>query len=604
MGYNEVKRDIEAVRKEIAQAKRRLHKNKEEQQAVRNSLLATENSYQDKLRNQKRETFERFIQEKTQDTEEKIVELSNELENEKATYEEQKQHLDNANLSDFYTNEDEILADIKTAIDVLQRRVEKSLSPRFRSELETHLDSGNIDISPENLESLVTYFNKQSTYISKLNKENKVDSVITAVNGFCVEAPFNISEEKKTQNLQFGGLLLVAAVIFIFAAKVLFPFYFIFLAFLAFYNVTKNYKIFSAIIAQKAVKDNVDKIDEQLRKQAEEHLKDKKIQLEKDFLDKQANMESELIRLKEQLNTQRVQAEAEFQFDDDDYRKSYDTAISINTKKLDSLTAEEIDTNTKLTENYNKLKQLEDELDKMAGDIQASFLDFNKVGTDVIFNPNFIFDIQNGKPVFFVHPQKSALFIYNDIVDVVDYIRLICVQLRIKLNPFNLNISIVDLVYMGQNFLGMQPNSDSKDDSLKKLFQIVSSKEGLKDMLTDLDEELNRKMRSIRSQFSDIAAYNSFMLQSDSLTEGYEFVFYQDPDQNDVADNTLLKIINNGESLGIFMHLFIQKDKFYDFGANGRQLVDSVGRVFLLSDGKYYERAKDFVLENLIKPEV
>ena len=604
MGYNEVKRDIEAVRKEIAQAKRRLHKNKEEQQAVRNSLLATENSYQDKLRNQKRETFERFIQEKTQDTEEKIVELSNELENEKAAYEEQKQQLDNANLSDFYTNEDEILADIKTAIDVLQRHVEKSLSPRFRSELETHLDGGNIDISPEKLESLVTYFNKQSTYISKLNKENKVDSVITAVNGFCIEAPFNISEEKKTQNLQFGGLLLAAAVIFIFAAKVLFPFYFIFLAFLAFYNVVKNYKIFSAIIAQKAVKDNVDKIDEQLRKQAEDHLKDKKIQLEKDFLNKQANMESELIHLKEQLNTQRVQAEAEFQFDDDDYRKSYDTAISINTKKLDSLTAEEIDTNTKLTENYNKLKQLEDELDKMAGDIQASFLDFNKVGADVIFNPNFIFDIQNGKPVFFVHPQKSALFIYNDIVDVIDFIRLICVQLRIKLNPFNLNISVVDLVYMGQNFLGMQPDSDSKDDSLKKLFQIVSSKEGLKDMLLDLDEELNRKMRSIRSQFSDIAAYNSFMLQSDSLTEGYEFVFYQDPDQNDVADNSLLKIINNGESLGIFMHLFIQKDKFYDFGANGRQLVDSIGRVFLLSDGKYYERAKDFVLENLIKPEV
>lgn len=604
MGYNEVKRDIEAVRKEIAQAKRRLHKNKEEQQAVRNSLLATENSYQDKLRNQKRETFERFIQEKTQDTEEKIVELSNELENEKAAYEEQKQQLDNANLSDFYTNEDEILADIKTAIDVLQRHVEKSLSPRFRSELETHLDGGNIDISPEKLESLVTYFNKQSTYISKLNKENKVDSVITAVNGFCIEAPFNISEEKKTQNLQFGGLLLAAAIIFIFAAKVLFPFYFIFLAFLAFYNVVKNYKIFSAIIAQKAVKDNVDKIDEQLRKQAEEHLKDKKIQLEKDFLNKQANMESELIHLKEQLNTQRVQAEAEFQFDDDDYRKSYDTAISINTKKLDSLTAEEIDTNTKLTENYNKLKQLEDELDKMAGDIQASFLDFNKVGTDVIFNPNFIFDIQNGKPVFFVHPQKSALFIYNDIVDVIDFIRLICVQLRIKLNPFNLNISVVDLVYMGQNFLGMQPDSDSKDDSLKKLFQIVSSKDGLKDMLLDLDEELNRKMRSIRSQFSDIAAYNSFMLQSDSLTEGYEFVFYQDPDQNDVADNSLLKIINNGESLGIFMHLFIQKDKFYDFGANGRQLVDSIGRVFLLSDGKYYERAKDFVLENLIKPEV
>lgn len=604
MGYNEIKKDIETVRKEIAQMKRQLHKNKDEQNAVRNSLLATENNYQDKLRVTKKEAFDTFLQKKTQVVEDKIVELSNEIETEKSIYEEQMQQLNNANLSDFYTNEDEILADIKTAIDVLQRHVDHSLSHRFRVELDSHLDNGNIDIDAGQLEGLVNYFNKQSAYIKKLNSDNKLDSMITAINGFCLESPFTISEEQKTKNMQLGGLLLGAAVIIIFAAKVLFPFYFIFLFFFAIYNVIKNYKIFSAIIAQKAVRDNVDKIDNAFKQQAEEHLKNKKIRLEKDFLDKQATMENELVHLKEALNTQRLQAEAEFQFDDGEYRKSYDTAININSKKLDSLTAEEIDTTKRLTENYSKLKELENELEKMAGDIQASFLDFNKVGTDVIFNPNFIFDIQNGKPVFFIHPQKSVLFVYDDIVDVIDFIRLICVQLRIKLNPFNLNISVIDLIYMGQSFLGMQPDSDSKDDSLKKLFQIISSKEGLKEKLVSIDEELNRKMRSIRSQFSDIAAYNSFMLQSDSLTEGYDFIFYQDPDQNDIADDMLLKIINNGESLGIFMHLFIQKDKFYNYGDNGRKLVNSVGRVILLSDGKYYERAKDFVLENLIKAEV
>ena len=270
---------------------------------------------------------------------------------------------------------------------------------------------------------------------------------------------------------------------------------------------------------------------------------------------------------------------------------------------MDSLIAEEQTLNNNLKDQYTQLSKLNEDLEKVAGSIQASYLDFSKVGTDIIFNPEFIFDVKNGQPVFFKHPQESCLFIYEEPNDVIDLIKLLSVQLRIKFNPFNLNISVIDLQFMGSPFLSMQPSSDKKDDSLRKLFQIINSKEDLSKYFEDSQEELNRKMMSIRRQFSNISDYNKFMKENDSLTEGYEFIFYQDPDLNSVQDDILVKILNNGASLGIFMHLFIQKDVFYEGGLSSRDLTNTIGRAFVLKDGEYHERAKDFVLENLIKPE-
>lgn len=603
MDYNTVKQSIENVRKNITLAKRALSKNKEEQIAVRNSLMNTENNYQSKLRESKKEAFDLFISKRTKEVDDQILQLSEAISDENLEYEQKKTLLENANLRDFYTDESEILADVKASVEVLQRHLEKALSKRFKKELETQLDSGNIDMQSDNLNTLVDYFNKQSIYVSKLNKENKIDSIIEKVNCFCTENPFTISDDKQTAQLQMVGIIVVVSIFIIIMARVLFPFYFVFLALFGTYNLIKNYKIYSALIAHKAVKDNVNKIDENFRKEAEERLQQKRINLDNKHLETLADLESQLAKAKESLNNIKAKAEMEFKFDDSDARQAYDTAININTKKIDSLIAEEKATQEKLEDYYAELTRLNVEMDKVAGDIQSEYLNFSKVGTDIIFKPDFIFDVKNGKPVFFMHPQASCLFIYDDNTDIIDFIRLIAVQLRIKINPFNLNISIIDLQFMGLSFLAMQPTSDKKDDSLQKLFQIISSKDTLNKFLEEYGEELNRKLRSIRRQFPNIAEYNKFMVESDSLTEGYDFIFYQDPDTSYLQNEIVQKIINNGSTLGVFLHLFIQKDTFYELGDAAKELTSKIGKVYLLSDGNYHERAKDFVLENLIKTE-
>lgn len=603
MDYNSIKEQIDATRRNIAETKRKLSKNQEEQTAVKNSLTNTENSYQDKLRNAKKEAFEQYVNQQTKEIDDKILELSEKINEENSIYEEKHNHLENSDITEFYTDESEILADVKTSMEILQKHLEKFLSKRFKTELEEQLDSGSIEMQSENLTSLVNYFNKESKYIAKLNNESTIDSIIVSVNEFCVDNPFTISDDKKKADLQLGGLVFVAAALIVLVAKVMFPFYFIFLAVFASYNVIKNYKIFSALIAQKAVKDNVNKIDKRLREEAEERLDKEKKSLEETHLETIADLESKLVKEKDNLNTAKIKAETSFVFDDAESRRAYDTAISINTKKIDSLVAEEQEAKKQLEQYYADLRKLEEDMNKVAGDIQASYLNFEKVGSDIIFNPEFIFDVKNGKPVFFEHPQKGCLFIYEDISDVIDFIRLITVQLRIKLNPFSLNISVIDTQFMGVSYIGMQPVNDTKDDSLTKLFQIISTSENIKKYFEECSEELQRKLIAIRRQFSNIADYNKFMVESDSLTEGYEFIFFQDPDNNDIQNDVLLKILNNGDSLGMFMHLFIQKDAFYEYGEPARKLVSSVGKIFVLSNGDYYERAKDFVLENLIKAE-
>ena len=53
--------------------------------------------------------------------------------------------------------------------------------------------------------------------------------------------------------------------------------------------------------------------------------------------------------------------------------------------------------------------------------------------------------------------------------------------------------------------------------------------------------------------------------------------------------------------LGIFVHLFIKKDVFYEMGDLAEELVESSEGIYLLQDGSLLKRAKEFVSENLIK---
>jgi len=121
-------------------------------------------------------------------------------------------------------------------------------------------------MSSEEIEEVIKYFNKQSRMIEHMGSSSWIDKLIDKILQV-VRIP-SLEKSEQAAKVSFGILSVLFVVLVIVAGKFLFPFYVLFLGVLLFYNVNKHYKIFSALIAQKTVKDNLKLIDESLRNKA------------------------------------------------------------------------------------------------------------------------------------------------------------------------------------------------------------------------------------------------------------------------------------------------------------------------------------------------
>ena len=304
----------------------------------------------------------------------------------------------------------------------------------------------------------------------------------------------SLEKNEKTTKVSFGILSILLVVLVAVAGKFLFPFYVLFLGVLLFYNVNKHYRIFSALIAQKTVKDNLKLIDESLRNKALEQqqalLQETQEQYDAQLLQAQEELDS----LKRRKDSATMSAMQSFTFDDTDLQSRYSNAIKINNKRLEQLKDEKDSLQHSLNEAQNELQELEHQLHAIAGNVQSEYLDLQKIGTSPIFNPQFIVDIKKSKPTYFTHLQAGMLFLYNDSKDVSNFIRLILLQLRIKLSPHNMNCTIIDTQDLGIDYLPFKPNNPDNDEAINSLFRIIGDKEKIKETIDDLVASINTRV--------------------------------------------------------------------------------------------------------------
>lgn len=90
------------------------------------------------------------------------------------------------------------------------------------------------------------------------------------------------------------------------------------------------------------------------------------------------------------------------------------------------------------------------------------------------------------------------------------------------------------------------------------------------------------------------------MVESDSLTESYNFIFYLDPALDDVKDSNLTTLLKNGGIVGIYTHLCINMQSFKEMQDSAAEIIKRVNTVYVLQNGSIYKKAKDFALENLV----
>lgn len=597
--YNEIKKSIDQVRKDIVGIKRNLNRNEEDQREIRRAVDKAESTFQLNLRQEKDTAQQEFVQQSVAEISNEIQSVQQQIAQTQQEYDSEIEHIKNLDIASQYSDEQAITAEVRASLAVLQEQLTKTISTRFQNELEGQFETQEIAMSSEEIEEVIKYFNKQSHMIEHMGSSSWIDKLIDKILQV-VRIP-SLEKSEQAAKVSFGILSVLFVVLVIVAGKFLFPFYVLFLGVLLFYNVNKHYKIFSALIAQKTVKDNLKLIDESLRNKALEQQQALLQETQERYDAQLLHAQEELDSLKHKKDSATMSAMQSFTFDDADLQSRYNNAIKINNKRLEQLTSEKDSLQHDLSSAQNELQDLECQLHAIAGNVQSEYLDLQKIGTSPIFNPQFIIDIKKSKPTYFTHLQAGMLFLYNDSKDVSNFIRLLLLQLRIKLSPHNMNCTIIDTQDLGIDYLPFKPNNPDNDEAINSLFRIIGDKEKIKETIDDLVSSINTRVAAIRQDYDNIAAYNQAMVESDSLTESYEFVFYQNPEARVLSDLNMQQLYRLGGPLGIFVHLFIKKDVFYEMGDLAEELVESSEGIYLLQDGSLLKRAKEFVSENLIK---
>lgn len=597
--YNEIKKSIDQVRKDIVGIKRNLSRNEEDQREIRRAVDKAESTFQLNLRQEKDTAQQEFVQQSVAEISNEIQSVQQQIAQTQQEYDSEIEHIKNLDIASQYSDEQAITAEVRASLAVLQEQLTKTISPRFQNELEGQFETQEIAMSSEEIEEVIKYFNKQSRMLEHMGSSSWIDKLIDKILQV-VRIP-SLEKSEQAAKVSFGILSVLFVVLVIVAGKFLFPFYVLFLGVLLFYNVNKHYKIFSALIAQKTVKDNLKLIDESLRNKALEQQQALLQETQERYDAQLLHAQEELDSLKHKKDSATMSAMQSFTFDDADLQSRYNNAIKINNKRLEQLTSEKDSLQHDLSSAQNELQDLECQLHAIAGNVQSEYLDLQKIGTSPIFNPQFIIDIKKSKPTYFTHLQAGMLFLYNDSKDVSNFIRLLLLQLRIKLSPHNMNCTIIDTQDLGIDYLPFKPNNPDNDEAINSLFRIIGDKEKIKETIDDLVSSINTRVAAIRQDYDNIAAYNQAMVESDSLTESYEFVFYQNPEARVLSDLNMQQLYRLGGPLGIFVHLFIKKDVFYEMGDLAEELVESSEGIYLLQDGSLLKRAKEFVSENLIK---
>lgn len=497
------------------------------------------------------------------------------------------------------SSQQDILAEVRESIANLRSVIIDVVGERFYDELIDQLDAQEIQIDEDRLEDIVDYFNICSSEISKISQRSgkmlgmvvKVQDTLAQIDGSNIELDTRVT-------IAICGALLVITVL---SYKYIFPFYLAFVVVLAGLNIWRNYKVLKIILTQKTIQDNVESIESMLRAQVAEEL-EKRISAEnKRFEAKKSELQNQIDELNMKIQHVSQHSDSSFVFDESKVKSIFDATVRQKEVRENDINEQLHRIDIDLSKKNSELDALQEQLHKMVGSIQDSYLNADSCGKAYELDTKFILDVVNGKPVIFDYPETSMLFLYSNERDVVDFIKLINLQLRVRLSPEVFTVTVYDPTNMGSDFLCFEPVAkDEKEEMLvKKLFHIIDSEKDFLDELEHLSEDLRSRINTIVNESGDINTYNKFMKSIDALIQTLEFIFIIDPSDRVLGYQSLPQQLLNGSKVGMYYHLFINENTFFSPGSKATDLLDGVSKIYQLSSSGVQPKAKEWILDQI-----
>lgn len=588
MDYNACKVQLDRTHRECHSIKNKLRQVKDEIKEIEQKQERELNSCKKVVEEERKIALQKHVNAATTPVKTSIAEINSKIDQLTAKHQSVLQELEQEASKSSITTENENYVQIKEALGQLEASLTKQLGPRFKEELLKQLNSSKAVIEEDDLPEFIHYFNKLNDRLEKLNKRRKYDlhSVLGKVSTVIT------SERLQANHLNYVILLVVAIIMSFLFTRILFPLYTGALCILVIKNAYNSFRTYESILAFKSVRDNLNEIDIMFREKALAKIEVKRDAENKEFNRCLSRCRADLEEAEKTLERCERKSKADFVFDSDEVIRPRMANVANLKNKKDNLKRKEEDLKNELDRLCNRVRELETTLNKIAGDIPKKYLSPDKVGTEVLFNNEFLFDIEDNTPVFFVHPKESCLFVYNDSEDMINFIKLICLQLRTTMKPTAFEIKLFDKLEAGMAF---QP---FVSDTYSKCFSIFSTAQDVKGGIEELGSTLNKRVRIIKG---NIEEYNQRMLEQDSVPEFYIFSFLLNPTQSELQQEGVLQALRIGGKLGMFTHLFIQKNKLQDLRDTAKEIIEAVGQCYELQNGKYHQRASDFLLEKLLK---
>lgn len=609
LSYDDLKIKLTNLQRDLAKCRENIENYERQSKHLEHEELNIKQSFERTLSEESNKELNQYVNNLSAPVANKVTELEDELLELEDRFKEEMSKFSKEDLTDYYYSESEMLEDVHKALAMLNERLTNLIGERFQKELNQQLDSVSFKIQEDDLEEICDYFEKLTEYFDNIQNNN---SKVTSIENI-VKKLNTIGNALETGNKQLTlVVMLVLCFIFYFAFKFVFPIYVIALAMFTIYNVKLSSKIYTTSLLRKVIEDNISAIEQMYRDKALAQLNQEKRELEESYKETKNELENELSDTKNKLESILMSAKERFTYDDDKLRENQNNLLIVNKNKKSELERLKLQEKQKYDSLLKELEVTKQQFDQAADNLKNKYINFDKVGDSYVMDKDFLLDIDavTKKPKFFEFNFGSNLFIYSDITDVINFIKLFVVQVRARLKPSCINMTIFDDKFMGRDYLCFKETEDDKYDNI---MQLLINKEELKNYVGELSELSITRTTNIKREFNNIIEYNNFMLSQNSLPESYTFFFVQDIVLNTLLETTFRQILLNGSDLGIYPFVFLSMENFSQGGNDAKELIKYFDNIYTFDQDATHQyegsntilkrKAKDFVLERILGEE-
>lgn len=609
LSYDDLKIKLTNLQRDLAKCRENIENYERQSKHLEHEELNIKQSFERTLSEESNKELNQYVNNLSAPVAKKVTELEDELLELEDRFKEEMSKFSKEDLTDYYYSESEMLEDVHKALAMLNERLTNLIGERFQKELNQQLDSVSFKIQADDLEEICDYFEKLTEYFDNIQNNN---SKVTSIENI-IKKLNTIGNALETGNKQLTlVVMLVLCFIFYFAFKFVFPIYVIALAMFTIYNVKLSSKIYTTSLLRKVIEDNISAIEQIYRDKALAQLNQEKRALEESYKETKNELENELSDTKNKLESILMSAKERFTYDDDKLRENQNNLLIVNKNKKSELERLKLQEKQKYDSLLKELEVTKQQFDQAADNLKNKYINFDKVGDSYVMDKDFLLDIDavTKKPKFFEFNFGSNLFIYSDITDVINFIKLFVVQVRARLKPSCINMTIFDDKFMGRDYLCFKETEDDKYDNIMRL---LINKEELKNYVGELSELSITRTTNIKREFNNIIEYNNFMLSQNSLPESYTFFFVQDIVLNTLLETTFRQILLNGSDLGIYPFVFLSMENFSQGGNDAKELIKYFDNIYTFDQDATHQyegsntilkrKAKDFVLERILGEE-